>query len=86
MRELRSDHADETGAVCVYKGIQAVARWRGDFLVLTAAAARQFLMPAINRATGMGHKMRFVWLHGFSAVLTLAHIVLAGMVLVQIAR
>lgn len=30
VRELRSDHAGETGAVCIYKGIGAVAAWRGD--------------------------------------------------------
>ncbi|MDY0057715.1 MAG: demethoxyubiquinone hydroxylase family protein [Methyloversatilis sp.] len=29
-RELRSDHAGETGAVFIYRGIAAVARWRGD--------------------------------------------------------
>ncbi len=29
-RELRSDHAGETGAVAIYKGIAAVAGWRGD--------------------------------------------------------
>lgn len=29
-RELRSDHAGETGAVYIYRGIAAVARWRGD--------------------------------------------------------
>lgn len=29
-RELRSDHAGETGAVAIYKGITAVAAWRGD--------------------------------------------------------
>jgi len=29
-RELRSDHAGETGAVYIYRGIVAVARWRGD--------------------------------------------------------
>ncbi|MEN9996613.1 MAG: Ubiquinone biosynthesis protein [Pseudomonadota bacterium] len=27
-RELRSDHAGETGAVYIYKGIVAVATWR----------------------------------------------------------
>jgi len=27
---LRSDHAGETGAVAIYKGIAAVAGWRGD--------------------------------------------------------
>ncbi len=29
-RELRSDHAGETGAVFIYRGIAAVARWRKD--------------------------------------------------------
>ncbi len=55
-------------------------------VMVTAIAARQLLMPAINRATDMGYKTRFVYLHGLSVVLTLAHIVLAGVVLVQLAR
>lgn len=38
-RELRSDHAGETGAVFIYRGIAAVARWRGDE-VLEAFARR----------------------------------------------
>lgn len=29
-RELRSDHAGETGAVCIYKGIIAIAKLRKD--------------------------------------------------------
>lgn len=29
-RELRSDHAGETGAVSIYNGIAAIAAWRGD--------------------------------------------------------
>ena len=29
-RELRSDHAGETGAVYIYRGIAWVAAWRGD--------------------------------------------------------
>lgn len=29
-RELRSDHAGELGAVEIYRGIKAVALWRGD--------------------------------------------------------
>ena len=36
-RELRSDHAGETGAVFIYRGITAVARWRGDDELLTFA-------------------------------------------------
>ena len=36
-RELRSDHAGETGAVAIYKGIAAVATWRGDDELLNFA-------------------------------------------------
>lgn len=39
LRELRSDHAGETGAVCIYKGIEAVARWRGDLELIAFAQA-----------------------------------------------
>lgn len=39
LRELRSDHAGETGAVYIYKGIEAVARWRGDVELLNFAKA-----------------------------------------------
>ena len=37
VRELRSDHAGETGAVFIYRGITAVARWRGDAQLLQFA-------------------------------------------------
>ena len=30
VRKLRSDHASKTGAVFIFKGITAVARWRED--------------------------------------------------------
>jgi demethoxyubiquinone hydroxylase (CLK1/Coq7/Cat5 family) len=36
-RELRSDHAGETGAVFIYRGISTVARWRGDAQLLAFA-------------------------------------------------
>jgi demethoxyubiquinone hydroxylase (CLK1/Coq7/Cat5 family) len=36
-RELRSDHAGETGAVAIYSGLAAVARWRGDGALLAFA-------------------------------------------------
>lgn len=58
--------------------------WMG-VVMLTAIAARQLLMPAINRATDRGHAKRFAWLHGFSVVLTLGHIVVAAVVLVHMA-
>lgn len=38
-RELRSDHAGETGAVYIYKGIVAVAQLRGDAEMLSFAKA-----------------------------------------------
>lgn len=55
-------------------------------VMLSAVAARQLLMPAINRATDLGNKKRFVWLHGFSVLITLGHIVLAAVVLVHMVR
>lgn len=54
------------------------------FVMLTTVAARQLLMPAINRATDSGNKKRFLWLHSFSVILTLGHIVLAAVVLVNL--
>lgn len=38
VRELRSDHAGETGAVSIYQGITAVARWRKDAELLAFAS------------------------------------------------
>jgi hypothetical protein len=78
--------------VIVLSGLAMVLSWRSDsfsaawmaFVMLTTVAARQLLMPAINRATDLGYKKRFLWLHGFSVLLTLGHIVLASVVLVHI--
>ncbi len=36
-RELRSDHAGETGAVFIYRGIAAIARWRDNAELLSFA-------------------------------------------------
>lgn len=36
-RELRSDHAGETGAVSIYRGIASIAAWRGDVELLAFA-------------------------------------------------
>jgi hypothetical protein len=38
------------------------------FVMLTAVAARQLLMPAINRATDSGNKKRFLWLLMFATI------------------
>ena len=77
--------------VIVSSGLAMVLSWRSDsfsaawmaFVMLTTVAARQLLMPAINRATDLGYRKRFLWLHGFSVLLTLGHIVLAALVLVR---
>ena len=77
--------------VIVVSGFATALCWRSDsfsaawmaFVMLTTVAARQLLMPAINRATDLGYRKRFMWLHGFSVLLTLGHIVLAALVLVR---
>ena len=77
--------------VIVSSGSALVLSWRSDsfsaawmaFVMVTTVAARQLLMPAINRATDSGNRKRFFWLHGFSVLLTLGHIVLAAVVLVH---
>jgi len=62
-----------------------VAGWMA-VVGVSAVAARQILMPAINRATDSGHKGRFRWLHGVSVLLTLGHIVIAAGILVHMAQ
>lgn len=75
-------------------GLSALLSWQSDAMtaawmatvMFTAIAARQWLMPAINRASDMGHTKRFAWLHGFSVLLTLGHIVVTAVILVHMAR
>jgi len=75
-------------------GVAALLSWQTDlfsagwmtFVMMSAVVARQLLMPAINRATDTGFRKRFAWLHGFSVMLTLTHIVVAGIVLVHMAN
>lgn len=52
-------------------------------IALTTVLTRQFLMPAINRATDSQAKTRFKVLHTISVLITLAHIGAAGFVLTQ---
>jgi hypothetical protein len=42
-------------------------------------------MPAINAATDANLKQRFLVLHGLSVLITLAHIVALGFVIVDLA-
>ncbi|MBT8522090.1 DUF4149 domain-containing protein [Polynucleobacter paneuropaeus] len=54
-------------------------------IALSTLPTRQILMPAINAATDTKLKQRFLVLHGLSVVITLAHIVAAGFVIVDLA-
>ncbi len=52
-------------------------------IAVTTLPTRQILMPAINCATDTGARARFNPLHGLPVAITLAHIVLAGVVLAR---
>ena len=54
-------------------------------IALSTIPTRQILMPAINAATDAKLKQRFLVLHGLSVLITLAHIVALGFVLVDLA-
>ena len=64
--------------------LDAVAAGLMAAIVITTVPSRQLLMPAINAATDQGLRQRFKWLHGVSVLITLAHIVAAGAVLVRL--
>ena len=50
-------------------------------IFLSTIPARQILMPAINTAADDGDRKKFKLLHALSVAITLAHIVIAGVVL-----
>ena len=50
-------------------------------VAVTTLPVRQWLMPAINRATDGGLRQRFKWLHGLSVLVTLGHIAATGWLL-----
>jgi hypothetical protein len=54
-------------------------------IALTTVPLRQVLMPAINRATDAGQRVRFKWLHSASVLVTLAHIGASGWLLARLA-
>jgi len=54
-------------------------------IALSTIPTRQILMPAINAATDAKLKQRFLVLHGLSVIITLAHIVAVGFVIVDLA-
>lgn len=77
--------------VLVTAALAAGLTWPGDklsalflaIIAVTTIPARQLLMPAINAATDAGAKGRFKVLHGLSVLISLGHIVLAGVVLAR---
>jgi len=54
-------------------------------VALSTVPLRQWLMPAINRATDAGDRRRFAALHGVSVLATLAHIAACGWLLAGLA-
>ncbi len=54
-------------------------------VAITTVPVRQYLMPAINRATDAGLRARFKWLHGLSVAVTLSHIAVTGWLLANLA-
>lgn len=74
-RELRSDHAGETGAVSIYQGITAVATWRQDHELIAFAAQHgrteaehltliEDWLPAARRSRLLGPWRLAGWLTG----------------------
>ena len=74
-RELRSDHAGETGAFYIYKGIVAVTQWRDDVEMLTFAKAHgateadhlsqvEHWLPTTQRSLLLGPWRLAGWLTG----------------------
>jgi len=52
---------------------------------LSIIPTRQILMPAINTASDLKQKKRFLVLHGLSVVVTLIHIIAVAFVIVDLA-
>lgn len=77
--------------VIVTAALAALRLWPQDrtsatllgLIALSTLPTRQLLMPAINAATDGGRKTRFKWLHGMSVLVSLAHIVVSGVVLAR---
>ena len=87
-RELRSDHAGETGAVSIYQGIAAVAKWRGDEAMLAFAhmhgtteaehlACVEMWLPVNLRSALLGPWRWAGWLTGALPALFGSHAVYA---------
>ena len=93
-RELRSDHAGETGAVSIYRGIEAVAKWRGNPDLLAFArmhgkteaehlALVETCLPVAMRSALLGPWRLAGWLTGALPALFGAHAVYATIAAVE---
>ncbi|MCE2781229.1 demethoxyubiquinone hydroxylase family protein [Limnohabitans sp.] len=93
-RELRSDHAGETGAVSIYLGIAAVAKWRGNREMLALAqmhgkteaehlAGVETWLPAAKRSALLGPWRLAGWLTGALPALFGTHAVYATIAAVE---
>lgn len=77
--------------VLVTSAIGAALLWSKDdvsaillaIIAITTIPTRQFLMPAINRATDSGAKALFDKLHKLSVFITISHMVMTGVVLAR---
>ncbi len=77
--------------VIAISALAAAILWQQDHggaaimaaIAVTTLPTRQYLMPAINRATDTGAKSRFKWLHSLSVLITITHIVLTAYVLAR---
>jgi hypothetical protein len=77
--------------VLVTSVIAAALLWPSDdvsaillaIIAVTTIPTRQFLMPAINRATDSGAKTLFDKLHKLSVFITISHMVMSGVVLAR---
>ena len=71
--------------------LAAIFVWNSDIwssvwlgvIAISTLPTRQKLMPAINQTSDSGNKLRFAMLHGLSVLITLAHIVISGWVLIR---
>lgn len=77
--------------VLIVSMLTALLIWRIDHvssllmagIALSVIPTRQWLMPAINRATDAGQRTRFKLLHGLSVGIGLTHIIVNGYVLAR---
>lgn len=77
--------------VLVTSAVAAAFLWPSDrvsatllaIIAITTIPTRQFLMPAINRATDSCAKALFDKLHKLSVFITISHMVMTGVVLAR---